>query len=285
MSDIELDRKLVTFAQAEGAAPLPQQQRLKEVSMETRSELWAIVYRGLSFHSRQLVGSWNDVLLSWHVTKEFKPIDEYDNHVQIVTAKLKDLLFKGTYIDVFDFLQFALRHRKSPYQLDAAVARVLTQTRAAYRLVGDTFFPVQSEQEAATVERAFSSLSRHRGALQHLKNASAAATSGSWAECVRESVHAVEAISKALASNANTLKPALDELERYHRIHGALKQGFLRIYDFTSDEEGIRHSLLEKDESDVDEQDALFMLGACASFVSYLVGKARAAGINLDQST
>jgi hypothetical protein len=29
----------------------------------------------------------------------------------------------------------------------------------------------------------------------------------------------------------------------------------------------------------VDEADALFMLGACASFVSYLISKAAAAGV------
>ncbi|QND42281.1 hypothetical protein HB770_10365 [Rhizobium leguminosarum bv. viciae] len=63
-----------------------------------------------------------------------------------------------------------------------------------------------------------------------------------------------------------------------------MKQGFLRIYDFTSDEKGLRHSLLDKEASDVDESDALFMLGACSAFVSYLVAKARAADLPIDQN-
>jgi hypothetical protein len=50
------------------------------------------------------------------------------------------------------------------------------------------------------------------------------------------------------------------------------------IYGFTSDQNGIRHALLDA-EAKVDETHALFMIGACAAFVSYLINKARAAGI------
>jgi len=54
-----------------------------------------------------------------------------------------------------------------------------------------------------------------------------------------------------------------------------LKRGFTAIYGFTSDEQGIRHSLLEKESPTVDEADAQFMIGACSAFVSYLISKAR----------
>lgn len=70
---------------------------------------------------------------------------------------------------------------------------------------------------------------------------------------------------------------ALSKLEAKTGIHGAPKSGFSSIYGFTSDEQGIRHPLLEKGDANVDEVDALFMLGACAAFVSYLINKARAA--------
>lgn len=69
------------------------------------------------------------------------------------------------------------------------------------------------------------------------------------------------------------------KLEGKANIHGSLKQGFVKIYGFTSNEQGIRHALLEKGAPDVDEADALFMIGACSAFVSYLVNKARAAGL------
>jgi hypothetical protein len=50
-----------------------------------------------------------------------------------------------------------------------------------------------------------------------------------------------------------------------------------RAVKCTSDEKGIRHPLLDDGTAKVDETDALFMLGACAAFVSYLINKARSA--------
>ena len=75
-----------------------------------------------------------------------------------------------------------------------------------------------------------------------------------------------------------TLAPALSSLERAGVIrHKALKQAFSKLYGYTNDAEGIRHSLLDKDSPDVDLDEAMFMFGACASFAAYLVNKHRKA--------
>ena len=58
-----------------------------------------------------------------------------------------------------------------------------------------------------------------------------------------------------------------------------MKLAFVKLYGFTSDEKGIRHPLLDLPAANVDETDALFMIGACAAFVSYLINKSRAAGL------
>ena len=76
-----------------------------------------------------------------------------------------------------------------------------------------------------------------------------------------------------------TLGSALAALEAKGNLHGALKTTFARLYGYTSDEEGVRHALVFSDEARVDEADALFMLGACASFVSYLLARGISAGL------
>ena len=58
-----------------------------------------------------------------------------------------------------------------------------------------------------------------------------------------------------------------------------MKAGFGNLYGYTSDKEDIRHSLLQEPAPSVDETDALFMLGACAAFVSYVINKSRLAGL------
>jgi hypothetical protein len=75
------------------------------------------------------------------------------------------------------------------------------------------------------------------------------------------------------------LGPALSKLQKSVRIHPALAKGFDSLYGFTSDEKGIRHALIDEPVAEVDETDALYMLGSCAAFVSYLINKARKAGL------
>jgi hypothetical protein len=54
-----------------------------------------------------------------------------------------------------------------------------------------------------------------------------------------------------------------------------MKAGFASLYGYTSDNQGIRHAHLNEPSSKPDEAEALFMIGSCAAFVSYLINKAR----------
>ena len=60
-----------------------------------------------------------------------------------------------------------------------------------------------------------------------------------------------------------------------------LNRAFHNLYAYTSEEHGIRHSLLN--ESNLSFADARFMLIACSAFVNYLVSKADDANIKLEQ--
>lgn len=96
---------------------------------------------------------------------------------------------------------------------------------------------------------------------------------------MRESIHAVESVANVLSGKEKaTLRDGLRALKAKMEIHPAFEKGINMLYGYASDEKGIRHALLE-DEAKADLQDALFMLGACASFVSYLIGKARMVGL------
>jgi hypothetical protein len=139
---------------------------------------------------------------------------------------------------------------------------------------------VGSEAERQTIERAFLDLNsvEFQGARAHLRKAAERLTEGKYADSVRESVNAVEATARVLGPS-DALKSALTQLEKSVKIHPALKHGFGNLYGYTRDEEGIRHPRLDDGTANVDETDALFMIGACAAFVSYLINKARAAGL------
>lgn len=97
---------------------------------------------------------------------------------------------------------------------------------------------------------------------------------------IKESISAVEATAKIITGMEKaTLTQALNEIETVGRpeLHPNLKQGFANLYGWTSDDEGIRHSL--KDKSNVDYEDASYMLSTCSAFANYLIVKADKAGI------
>ncbi len=79
-----------------------------------------------------------------------------------------------------------------------------------------------------------------------------------------------------------TLGDALKIFESEGRLHPAFKKSLSSLYGYTSDAEGIRHSLLE--ESTLTFSDAKFMFVACTAFVNYLIGKAAEVGIKIKKS-
>ncbi len=88
----------------------------------------------------------------------------------------------------------------------------------------------------------------------------------------------MESVVRVLEPKGDFSK-ALAKLDAKAKIHSALRSGFNSIYGFTSDEKGIRHPLTDDTVAKADETDALFMVGACAAFVSYLINKSRVAGL------
>jgi len=73
------------------------------------------------------------------------------------------------------------------------------------------------------------------------------------------------------------LAPALEDLSKKTELHGALESAFNKLYGYTSDEDGIRHAILEEKEVGFDE--AKYMIVACSAFVNFLISKAAATGL------
>ena len=116
-----------------------------------------------------------------------------------------------------------------------------------------------------------------KGAVTHLRESAKHINLGQFADSVIDSISAIESVARLIDPRAsNTLTSALNSLENAGLLnHKALKKAFFNLYGYTSDEQGIRHALLEKDLPEVGMDEAIFMFGACASFAAYLVEKHR----------
>jgi|HubBroStandDraft_6_1064221.scaffolds.fasta_scaffold122011_2 hypothetical protein len=280
-------RKGITFEQAEGVEPLPSQLKTKVLTPELRALLWEVIYRFLAASryrhmdaNDELTAPWDKIFYSLHIRRDHAMADEFENDFDALVQKAKKAISSGKYYEVFGWIQFVLRSRP-PDTFARQIQVALERGRAAYRVVDtNTIAPFGSDAERDGIERAFADLAatEFHGARKHLREAAEKLTAGQSADSIRESIHAVESIVGVLEPKGDFAK-ALGRLEGKAKIHGALKAGFSSLYGFTSDEKGIRHPLLEKGDANVDESDALFMLGACAAFVSYLINKAKSADI------
>ncbi len=286
--DIE-ERKQLTFKQAEGIEPLPSQLKLREVSPKLRAALWNLIHGHLQDHTKRgeyshdhIVKPWSTILKEVHVYHRHRMADEFSARASVLIPETRVIFERGDYAKIFGWLEFVLKHPSCPINFPQEIEGTLQYCRAAYRVIdGKVICPIASDTEHSTIVQAFADLAANQfnGARAHLRNAASHLTAGAYADSVRESIHAVEAVGRTLDPTADVLSKALAKLEQKISIHPAMKKGFTSLYAYTSDEKGIRHALLDDSAAKVDETDALFMLGACAAFVSYLVNKARSSGL------
>jgi hypothetical protein len=293
---IELDRSKLTFEQAEGVEPLPSPLAAREISPQLRALLWNVLHDSLKQDetydptgysgASHIEDNWERVLKDWHVQRLHQMVDEFDHKFASQEAKVKRIIQKGNYLEIFGLLEFVIRHGSCPYRLAGGIEWALRKSRAAYTVTdrGKTIAPLSNEGEARIVQKTFADLSHSEfgGALSHLREAARLLNEGSDAESIRESIHAVVSVARLLDPDASTmLSPALKRLEKEGVVHPVIRQGFEKIYGYTNAEQGIRHEILDKP-GDVDSTDAQFMFGACSAFVSYLIGKARKAKIDIE---
>jgi len=101
---------------------------------------------------------------------------------------------------------------------------------------------------------------------------------------IKESISAVETLCQIISSKPKaTLSSALDEIEKSKviKLHQSIRDGFKKLYGWTSDDQGIRHGL--KEEPNLKFHDAKYMLITCSAFINYLISKADQAGIDLSK--
>lgn len=210
------------------------------------------------------------------------PSDWYD-YREII----EDIVFNIKWYEIYDLLEFVAKniHPTRFRKYKEKINLQLEKEMAGYRLVNREITPITSSEEIQTIEDAINQ-SDLKHVAKHIESAldlMSDRDTPDYRNSIKESISAVEGIAKMLTKDRTAeLKTALNKLdgELEQPLHGALKSGFLKIYGYTSDGDGIRHALTE--ESSVSFEDAKFMLVACSAFVNYLLTKAKKANIEIN---
>lgn len=213
-------------------------------------------------------------LISLYVEKYGLFVDDITDNFKDSMARLKRYFESSDYSIVLGTTEWLVRRLQGTW-VPQHVEEALASERAAYRLIdGHDIVPLASDAEGEALLGALSALKTANmpGARTHLRAAASAAALGSYADSVRESMQAIESAARTL-SGSSKFSDALTHVEEKHRLHPAFKRGLTALYGYSSDEEGIRHPLLENGDAAVSEADALLMLGICASTVTYLLSQ------------
>ena len=277
-----LDPRTLTFSQAYGYEELPLPLKLGEMDRESRVKLWNVFYDHLvsiadNTYYPEIASRILEIFYSLHTNYFLLPANTFDPDKGRI-AIYQPIFLEGPLNKIFDFLLAVMRHPGCPDMFPHSVGEVFKTCRLAYVLdVGPppTIYPSVTPQEGENILRASKELSGDGlvGAVSHLRKAADCINRGDHSGAVRESIHAVESTARHFDPDARTLEPALKSLEREGVLHQALKQAFSKLYGYTSDEQGIRHALIDNPQANVGQDEAVFMLGACASFSSYLARK------------
>lgn len=283
-SQSERDPKKLSFSQAYGYEVPPGPLNLEELPNVARTQIWNVIYDSFrkclnyveDYNDYVVRGDWYHILYSKHVNFDYLPIDEWDSFFDSHRKTLRAFIETQPFHKVFDLVQFVMRHDSCPVELVWELKHTFRESQLAY-FIDETYPPTilpwatPEEGEAFVSSLGILGNAGLYGCTTHLKKAAELINNRDWAASVRESIHAVESIARQLDPNAGqTLGPALSEIARRGSLHPALRESFTKLYGYTSDEQGIRHALLESDEANVGLEEAVFMLGACASFASYL---------------
>lgn len=236
-----------------------------------RNGIWNVLYInkfGLSDFLRREMGKFSRIL--W--TDYFKqPVDKRSPRKEYILKHIRDYFFKCAWHEVYDFVEFCVTYYKD---LVTPLNRMLERELAGYRIIDCKVAPISSKEEVETIQDAIGD-DTFPGASAHLKSALSllsSKTNPDYRNSIKESISAVESASCAITgSTSATLGAALKELAKRHSLHGALKDGFLKLYGYTSDSDGIRHSMLK--ESQLTQADSVYFLVSCSAFVNYLKSK------------
>lgn len=290
--DSDRDPRKLSFSQAQGYEELPKPLNLGELPAEARVQIWNALHYWLVRSKRTvdvyslhyITKPWNGILARVHTVHDSRPADDWNTGFESVCSSLRHRIEKQAFNQVFDLIQFIIRDSQCPGDFVKHMRYVFKLCRLAYAIDSGpppTIFPSVTAKEGQAIGASLQTLAQAglQGSASHLRKSAECINKGDWAGSIRESIHAVESAARQLHPKASSLAPALRSLEKQAALHPVLKQALGKLYGYSSDEQGIRHALLDQEQASVGMDEAVFMLGACASFASYLWRK-HAAGSN-----
>ena len=270
------DPRTLTFSQAQDYEAIPQRLKLEQLSDTARTKIWDVLFVHLDTGDfLPAEECWYPILRDIHLNLDNLPLDQLD--YQRAESSLRQSIMTRPFNKVFDLVQFILRHPDCPTDVADEMKEAFEKGMLAYTIDHNgppTIFPACTMEEGQFLGESLRTL-RDAGlstAAGLFRDASADVNRGDWRGSIANSISAVESVARKLYPQAKTLGDALKELKRNSSLWPPpLVNAMQNIWNYTNQKNsGIRHGSPEVIGTNVDQDEALLMLGACASIASYL---------------
>jgi len=202
-----------------------------------------------------------------------QPLDTMDRlWVNVIRVLRKDF-FECEWYEVYDFVEFVTNsYPPKRDQLVRACNQMLEREASGYRFLGGVLSPITDKAEIDEIDRALEGpadpVHTHlRRALELLSDRA----NPDYRNSIKESISAVESLVVATVGEKGTLGQLIKKMEEDVGLHPALRTAFSSLYGYTSDQDGIRHAILELQH--IGFEDAKFFLVVCSAFVNFVRGR------------
>lgn len=269
----------MNFSQRMGLKPIDEIVQATEMSTSLRNGIWNVLY-GHIFNYGELEAQYsldiNDISIKLYHSYLKLPIDRIPQNPYEQLDFIRKLFFSSAWHEVYDLVEWLISQKLLSTGALVTLEDVLVRELSGYRIIDGKFLPVTSPEEISTIQAAVDQ-SKMPGASTHLSRAIELLSDKEkpdYRNSIKESISAVESAARKLANLPKaTLGDAIKVVEQKHGFHPALKDGLLKIYGYTSNEEGVRHAM--QDSPDLRQEDALFFLVICSALVNYLSAKSK----------
>ncbi|MFC2000058.1 AbiJ-NTD4 domain-containing protein [Chloroflexota bacterium] len=281
-----------SFSEREGFKPIRDAVQSESMDSALRNSLWNVLtifywdkMKGHAYLRDD--GEVHELFLMLWLRHFKEPVDNIPGSWYEAREIIRKYFFGCNFNEVYDLIEFVANYYPDESgqvntEFMDVCNQVLSREMSAYRFVGDRIARLTSEEEIAEVEQALNVEGPLEPARQHLKAALrhfADRQAPDYRNSIKESICAVEGACCIITGNPKAkLGQAIKRLKDSGiEVHGALEGALGSLYGYASDADGIRHAM--SDQSNLDVEDAKFMLVSCSAFINYLVAKSTKAGI------
>lgn len=254
----------------------------ESMNIELRNTIWNVIYvfilqkhsnGGTSFANSPVLKSFFENLYMFHLKQ---PIDGISHFKSDQLERFKQFFYNSGWDEVYDLVEFIYSwHYFDDEQKDSFKSLInesLEIENSAYRMLNGHVAEIVSKEEVEEVQSAIGLSGKYFSVKEHINQAVSLLSdrkNPDYRNSIKESISAVESLASIVVGEKGTLGQLIKALENRKVIPPSIKTAYTALYGYTSNEDGIRHAMLDK--SDLNYTDARYMLIVCSAFVNYVI--------------